>query len=63
VRGRFVDGVGEFVAADQHAGVPVLCRYRWTVHSDERAAWEQAFSTDDGGTWETNWVMEETRVG
>jgi hypothetical protein len=63
VRGRFVDGVGEFVAADHHGGVPILCRYRWTVHSDERASWEQAFSTDDGSTWETNWVMDETRVG
>ena len=63
VRGRFVDGVGEFVAADHHGGVPIVCRYRWTVHSDERASWEQAFSTDDGTTWEVNWVMEETRVG
>ena len=51
------------MAADHHDGVPIVCRYRWTVHSDERAAWEQAFSTDDGSTWEVNWVMEETRVG
>jgi len=32
------------------------------VHDDEQATWEQAFSTGDGGTWETKWVMEETRV-
>ena len=62
VRGRFVDGVGEFVAEDRHEGVPILCRFRWTVHGPERASWDQAFSTDDGTTWETNWVMEETRV-
>ena len=31
--------------------------------ASEHASWEQAFSTDDGGTWETNWVMRETRVG
>jgi hypothetical protein len=63
VRGRFSDGVGEFLAEDHHGDIPIICRYRWTVHSDERAGWEQAFSTDDGVTWETNWVMEETRVG
>ena len=62
VRGTFVDGVGEFVAEDHHDGIPIVCRYRWTVHSPERATWDQAFSTDDGSTWETNWVMEETRV-
>jgi hypothetical protein len=62
VRGRFVDGVGEFVAADQHAGIPILCRFRWTVYSPEKAGWEQAFSTDDGATWEVNWEMVETRV-
>ena len=44
------------------ATTPILCRFRWTIHSDEKATWDQAFSTDDGGTWETNWVMEETRI-
>jgi hypothetical protein len=62
VRGRFVDGVGEFVAEDEHAGTPILCRFRWTVYSPEKAGWEQAFSTDDGATWEVNWEMVETRV-
>ena len=42
--------------------IPILCRFRWTVHGPERATWDQAFSTDDGSTWETNWEMEETRV-
>ena len=56
------DGVGEFVAEDVHAGIPILCRFRWTVHSPEKAGWEQAFSTDDGRTWEVNWEMVETRV-
>jgi hypothetical protein len=25
--------------------------------------WEQAFSTDGGATWETNWIAEFTRTG
>jgi hypothetical protein len=32
------------------------------VHSPEKAGWEQAFSTDEGATWEVNWEMVETRI-
>jgi hypothetical protein len=28
----------------------------------DAASWEQAFSTDDGTTWETNWTMAEARI-
>lgn len=62
VRGRFENGVGDFVSEDTHNGVPIICRYRWTVLSPESATWEQAFSTDDGLTWETNWTMRHTRI-
>ncbi len=62
VRGKFDSGVGEFVSEDTHDGIPIVCRYRWTVLGPESATWEQAFSTDDGKTWETNWTMEETRI-
>jgi hypothetical protein len=62
VRGRFVDGVGDFLAEDHHDGTPIIVRYRWTVLGEDKATWEQAFSTDDGTTWEVNWEMEETRV-
>ena len=66
VRGRFTDGpegrVGVFVAEDVQEGVPVLCRFRWTVLGPRSATWEQAFSTDGGTTWETNWTMTEERT-
>ncbi len=58
VRGRFDGGVGTFYGRDVHAGTPVLARFLWTVLSADRARWEQAFSTDDGERWETNWIME-----
>jgi hypothetical protein len=63
VRGRFDDGAGTFLARDTHAGVPILCRFRWTVPGPDAALWEQAFSTDDGASWETNWTMHHERIG
>jgi hypothetical protein len=32
--------------------------YKWTQVGPDGARWEQAFSYDDGKTWETNWVNE-----
>jgi hypothetical protein len=58
VRGRFVDGVGEFFAEDELAGRPIRVRFRWTRLDAETARWEQAFSPDGGASWETNWEMD-----
>ena len=38
-----------------------MSRYRWT-HGMNTARWEQAFSQDDGKTWETNWTTDYTRL-
>ena len=62
VVGRFVDGRGEFYGDDTHEGTPVRVRYIWSEITPTSARWEQAFSVDDGQTWEVNWVMELTRA-
>lgn len=59
--GRFVRGTGEFYGDDQHEGKPVRVRFRWAGIGPTTARWEQAFSADDGATWETNWIMNFTR--
>jgi hypothetical protein len=56
-------GIGTFIAADTFNDRPILVRFLWSNISDRTCRWEQAFSTDDGATWEVNWVMESTRVG
>lgn len=61
--GSFNDeGVGEFFDREVYDGKNIICRYRWTVSSHDSCRWEQAFSTDDGNTWETNWTMDFTRT-
>lgn len=62
VVGSFRNGVGVFEGDDQHEGTPVRVRFLWTHQALRTARWEQAFSTDGGATWETNWVMHMTRA-
>ncbi|HEV3153728.1 MAG TPA: hypothetical protein VGZ02_08000 [Candidatus Baltobacteraceae bacterium] len=57
------DGFGEFFSRETFDGRPIVCRYRWTKECEHGGCrWEQAFSPDDGATWETNWIMEFTRA-
>jgi hypothetical protein len=37
-------------------------RYLWSRIGADSARWEQAYSLDEGNSWETNWIMDFTRV-
>jgi hypothetical protein len=63
VIGSFKGDVGVFKGPDIFHGRPIIVRYIWSSPTAGRPRWEQAFSADEGKTWETNWVMEFTRVG
>jgi hypothetical protein len=58
VRGRFANGVGTFLGETRFADKPVRVRLSWSHITPTSARWEQAYSSDEGRTWETNWVME-----
>ena len=60
--GRFVKGVGTFLSREMFEGGQVIVRGQFAPVNVDEALWEQAFSTDEGGTWETNWVMRYLRV-
>lgn len=62
VRGRFVDGVGTFLADDTLEGRPIRVQFIWSRITARSAQWEQAFSADAGASWETNWVMQFERA-
>lgn len=61
--GRFENGVGTFLHDEEFEGRPVKVRGIFTSISPSLMQWEQAFSPDDGQSWETNWVMRYTRTG
>ena len=60
--GGFVDGMGEFTGREDMDGRPVLVRFLITPEGPDTIRFEQAFSTDDGATWETNWIAIDTRA-
>jgi hypothetical protein len=62
VIGGFESGVGTFIARDTLRGQPILVRFLWLDTASDTPRWEQAFSQDDGASWETNWIMTFKRV-
>lgn len=60
--GRFEGDEGRFEGTDEVAGQPVRVAFRWQRLGPDAARWEQAFSADEGRTWEVNWVMEFERA-
>jgi hypothetical protein len=63
VFGSFAGDTGVFGGEDVHDGRPIRVRFVWSGIRTPAPRWEQAFSADGGATWETNWIMDCTRVG
>jgi hypothetical protein len=63
VVGGFENGRGEFYDQEVFEGRSIFVRYVWCDITERSARWEQAFSTDGGKTWETNWIMDLSRAG
>lgn len=61
VIGGFDGDVGLFYGEDEDEGRPVKAVFKWTKKGPNAARWEQSFSYDGGGIWETNWIIELAR--
>jgi hypothetical protein len=57
VVGSFENNVAHFFTKDVFEEKPVLVVFRWDVRDKENPVWSQAFSDDNGATWEWNWYM------
>ncbi len=60
--GSFANGIGTFLADEPFNGRPIKVRFLWSGITPTTCRWEQAFSEDGGASWETNWVMQNTRL-
>jgi hypothetical protein len=57
VVGSFENKVAHFFTKDIFEGKPILVVFRWDAIDKENSVWSQAFSDDNGTTWEWNWYM------
>jgi hypothetical protein len=62
VVGGFEGTLGTFRGSDRHEGRPVEVRFLWDKSVPDAPTWQQAFSADQGTSWETNWHMAFHRV-
>ncbi len=62
VVGSFENGVGHFFAKDTFKGKPIIMMFRWDARNKDRPVWSQAFSPDNGKTWEWNWFNVSERI-
>ncbi len=62
VKGGFAKGIGTFHGEDEHERRAIRVRFVWSRIARDSARWEQAFSLDKGASWETNWIMDFTRM-
>jgi hypothetical protein len=60
--GRFANGQGEFFDREEIDGRQILVRNVFSEITEASYRFEQAFSPDDGKTWEVNWVAIDTRA-
>ncbi len=60
--GKFENGRGEFYNEDTFDGHKILVRFIILDITANSCHFEQAFSIDNGKTWEVNWVADDTSV-
>jgi hypothetical protein len=55
--GSFDGDIGRFFAEDVFEGRRILVVFEWDKSNLDVPVWRQAFSPDQGHTWEVNWHM------
>ncbi len=61
VQGSFDHDIAHFFTKDTFEGRPILVVFRWDIRDPQNPIWSQAFSDDNGLTWEWNWYMYMSR--
>lgn len=62
VTGSFENSIGHFYSNDVFNGKDIVVMFVWDAVNRDEPVWSQAFSDDNGKTWEWNWYMYMSRV-
>lgn len=62
VVGSFENNKGHFFTKDIFKEKKIIVVFRWDLSDKENPVWSQAFSADNGKTWEWNWYMYFSRI-
>ena len=62
VVGSFENKIGHFFARDTYKGKNIIVVFRWDARDPQFPIWSQAFSTDEGKTWEWNSINVSERA-
>jgi hypothetical protein len=62
VVGSFANDIGYFFTSDVFNGSKIIVVFRWDVRDKNNPVWSQAFSNNNGSSWEWNWYMFMTRI-
>ncbi len=62
VLGSFENNIAHFYGKDILYERDILVVFRWDVRDKANPIWSQAFSDDNGKTWEWNWYMYFSRI-
>ena len=57
VVGSFENDVAHFFTKDTFNNKKIIVVFRWDARDKKNPVWSQAFSDDNGKTWEWNWYM------
>jgi hypothetical protein len=61
VVGSFDQNLGTFFCMDTFNNTAIVVQFQWDISNAEKPVWRQAFSLDNGQTWEWNWYMYFTK--
>jgi hypothetical protein len=62
VVGSFDNKIAYFFTKDVFKGQNIVVVFRWDARDENKPIWSQAFSNDNGETWEWNWFMYMTKI-
>ena len=62
VVGSFENKIGHFFARDTFKGQDIIVVFRWDARNPKLPIWSQAFSADNGKTWEWNSINVSERA-